>query len=156
MQKQTFRFWWSVPHHMPWSTLITVATSTHLSKSVSTDLRIQMGCKIGICNKTSTPKNTFIMTPSLEGWPTKAKEELSHYEIILALQGTNAVCQVFQYQMSKVKWQCQFQCQVFQVSGVLTIPTYLLCGPFLWRVSTASRLQSHYQETVYFSPLSLQ
>ena len=116
MQKQTFRFWWSVPHHMPWSTLITVATSTHLSKSVSTDLTIQMGCKIGKCNKTSTPRNTFIMTPSLEGWPTKAKEELSCYEVILTLQGTNAVCQVFQYQMSNgnvnfnVKY---FRCQEF-------------------------------------------
>ena len=77
-----------------------------------------MGCKIGKCNKTSTPENTFIMTPSLEGWPTKAKEELSHYEVILALQGTNAVCQVFQYQMSNVKCQMAMSISMSSISGV--------------------------------------
>ena len=32
-----------------------------------------MGCEAGQC-KTSTPKGIFIVTPSLKGWPTKAKE----------------------------------------------------------------------------------
>ena len=32
-----------------------------------------MECKAGQC-KTSTPKGIFIVTPLLEGWPTKAKE----------------------------------------------------------------------------------
>ena len=33
-----------------------------------------MGCEAGQCNKTSTPQGILIATPSLEGWPTKAKE----------------------------------------------------------------------------------
>ena len=36
-----------------------------------------MGCKAGQCAgqcKTSTLQGIFIMAPSLEGWPTKAKE----------------------------------------------------------------------------------
>ena len=32
-----------------------------------------MGCGAGRC-KTSTPLGIFIVTPSIEGWPTKAKE----------------------------------------------------------------------------------
>ena len=32
-----------------------------------------MGCEAGGCNKTSTPYAIFIVTPSLEEWPTKAK-----------------------------------------------------------------------------------
>ena len=32
-----------------------------------------MRCKVGQYNKTSTPYSTFIVTPSLEGWPPKAK-----------------------------------------------------------------------------------
>ena len=32
-----------------------------------------MGCEPGGC-KTSTSKDIFIMTPSLEEWPTKARE----------------------------------------------------------------------------------
>ena len=31
-------------------------------------------CKVSQCNKTTTPKGIFIVTPSLEGWSTKAKE----------------------------------------------------------------------------------
>ena len=31
-----------------------------------------MGCEAGQC-KTSNPEDIFIVTPSLEGWPTKAK-----------------------------------------------------------------------------------
>ena len=33
------------------------------------------------------------MTPSLEGWPTKAKEAASPHEVRLALLDTNAVFQ---------------------------------------------------------------
>ena len=40
-----------------------------------------MGCEAGRCNKTSTPKGIFIMIPSLEGWPTKAKEAPSPHEV---------------------------------------------------------------------------
>ena len=40
-----------------------------------------MGCKACLCNKTSTPKGIFIMIPSLEGWPTKAKEAPSPHEV---------------------------------------------------------------------------
>ena len=33
-----------------------------------------MGCKPGRWNKTSTLQGIFVVMPSLEGWPTKAKE----------------------------------------------------------------------------------
>ena len=42
-----------------------------------------MGCKAGRCNKTSTPQSIFIVTPSLEGWPTKAKKATSPHEVRL-------------------------------------------------------------------------
>ena len=48
-----------------------------------------MGCKAGRCNKTSTPQG--IVTPSLEGWPTKAKEAPSAHEVRLTLLDTNPV-----------------------------------------------------------------
>ena len=38
-----------------------------------------MGCEAGQC-KTSTPQGIFIVTPALEGWPTKAKEAPSLHE----------------------------------------------------------------------------
>ena len=41
-----------------------------------------MGCEAGRC-KTSTPKDIFIVTPSLEGWPRKAKDALSPHEVRL-------------------------------------------------------------------------
>ena len=50
-----------------------------------------MGCEAGQCSKTSTPQDIFIMTPSLEGWPTKAKEAPSLHEARLALLETNPV-----------------------------------------------------------------
>ena len=43
--------------------------------------------------KRSTPLGIFIMTPSLEGWPTKAKEAPSPHEIRLTLLDTNPVFQ---------------------------------------------------------------
>ena len=56
---------------------------------VSTDLTIKsdsvlmnpirMGCEAGLGSKT----RSRIMTPSLEGWPTKAKERLSPHEVKL-------------------------------------------------------------------------
>ena len=51
-----------------------------------------MGCEAGEC-KTSTPQGIFIVTPSLEGCPTKAKETPSPHEVRLALLDTNPVLQ---------------------------------------------------------------
>ena len=51
-----------------------------------------MGCEAGPC-KTSTPLGIFIVTPSIEGWPTKAKETPSPHEVTLALLDTNPVFQ---------------------------------------------------------------
>ena len=51
-----------------------------------------MGCEAGRC-KTSTPEGIFIVTPSLEGLPTKAKEAPSPHEVRLALLDTNPVFQ---------------------------------------------------------------
>ena len=50
------------------------------------------GCKAGWC-KTSTPWGIFIVTPSLEGWPTKIKETLSPHEVRLAPLDTKPVFQ---------------------------------------------------------------
>ena len=51
-----------------------------------------MGCEAGRC-KTSTPEGIFIVTPSLEGWPTNAKEAPSPHEVRLASLDTNPVFQ---------------------------------------------------------------
>ena len=51
-----------------------------------------MGCEAGRC-KASTPQGIFIVTPSLEGWPTKAKEAPSPHEVRLAPLDTNPVFQ---------------------------------------------------------------
>ena len=51
-----------------------------------------MEWKAGRC-KTSTPSGIFIVIPSLEGWPTKAKEAPSPHEVRLALRETNPVFQ---------------------------------------------------------------
>ena len=42
-----------------------------------------MGCKAGRCNETSTPEGIFIVTPSLEGWPTKVKETTPSHKVKL-------------------------------------------------------------------------
>ena len=49
-----------------------------------------MRCEAGRC-KTSTPYGIFIVTPSLEGSPTKAKEAPSPHEVRLAPLDTNPV-----------------------------------------------------------------
>ena len=49
-----------------------------------------MECKAGRC-KTSTPYGIFIVIPSLEMWPTKAKEAPYPHEVRLALLDTNPV-----------------------------------------------------------------
>ena len=46
-----------------------------------------MGGEAGRRNKTSTPEGIFIMIPSLEGWPTKAKEGPSPHEVRLTPLG---------------------------------------------------------------------
>ena len=51
-----------------------------------------MECKTGHCNKTSTLQGIFIMIPSPEGWPTKAKEAPPH-EVRVTLLDTNPVFQ---------------------------------------------------------------
>ena len=43
-----------------------------------------MRCEAGRC-KTSTPSDIFIVTPSLDGLPTKAKDAPSPQEVRLAL-----------------------------------------------------------------------
>ena len=50
-----------------------------------------MGCEAGRCNKISTPEGIFIVTPSLEGWPTKAKEAPSPHEVRVTSLNTNPV-----------------------------------------------------------------
>ena len=52
-----------------------------------------MGFKTGQCNKASTPQGIFIMKPSLEGWPTGAKEAPSPHEVRLTLLDINPVFQ---------------------------------------------------------------
>ena len=47
-----------------------------------------MGCEDGRC-KTSTAQGIFIVTPSLEGWTTKAKEAPSPHEVRLTSLDTN-------------------------------------------------------------------
>ena len=49
-----------------------------------------MGCEAGRC-KTSTPYDIFIVIPSIEGWPTKAKETPSPHEVRLAPLDANPV-----------------------------------------------------------------
>ena len=51
-----------------------------------------MGCEAGRC-KTSTPQGIFIVTPSLEAWPTKTKEAPSLHEVRLVLLDTSPVFQ---------------------------------------------------------------
>ena len=51
-----------------------------------------MGCEAGRC-KTSTPKGIFIMTPSLEGRPTEAKEAPCPHQVRLNPLDTNPVFQ---------------------------------------------------------------
>ena len=48
-----------------------------------------MRCEAGRCSKKSTPKGIFTVTPSLERWPTKTREEPSPHEVRLALLDTN-------------------------------------------------------------------
>ena len=50
-----------------------------------------MGCEPGWCSKTSTLEGIFIVTPSLEGWPTKAKEAPSLHEVRLTPLDINPV-----------------------------------------------------------------
>ena len=51
-----------------------------------------MGCEAGRC-KTSTPYSIFIVIPSLEGWPNKAKEAPSPREVRMSPLDTNPVFQ---------------------------------------------------------------
>ena len=50
-----------------------------------------MVCKAGQYNKTSPPLGHFIATPSLEGWPTIAKEAPFPHEVGLTLLDSNPV-----------------------------------------------------------------
>ena len=61
-----------------------------------------MGCEADRC-KTSTPQGIFIVTPSLEGWPTYAKEAPSPHKIRLATLDTNPV---FQYLWVNLEYFC--------------------------------------------------
>ena len=44
------------------------------------------------------------MTPSLKGWPTKAKEASSPHEVRLALLDTNPVFQCLRIELDKMSW----------------------------------------------------
>ena len=50
-----------------------------------------MGYEAGRYSKTSTPKEIFIVTPSLERWPTKANDSPSPHQVRLAPLDTNPV-----------------------------------------------------------------
>ena len=50
-----------------------------------------MGCKTGRLNKTFPPQGIFIVTPSLERWPTKAREATSLHELRLTPLDTHPV-----------------------------------------------------------------
>ena len=102
------------------STLITATTNVHLPKPVSTDLTIKSdlvftnpigkdGCEAGRCNKTSTPYGIFIVIPSLEGWPTKAKEALSPHEVRLTPLDTNPVFQCLEENTSETTLRNYFE-----------------------------------------------
>ena len=60
-------------------------------------------CKASRYNKTSIPQGIFIMIPSLEGWPTKAKEAPSPHEVKLILLDTNPVFQCLGEVKIKIK-----------------------------------------------------
>ena len=47
----------------------------------------------GRCNESSIPYGNFIVTTSLEGWETNAKEVPSHHEVKLAPLDTNPLLQ---------------------------------------------------------------
>ena len=59
-----------------------------------------MGCEAGRC-KTSTPSGIFIVIPSLERWPSKAKEAPSPHEVRLAPLDTNPVFQSLREKCAK-------------------------------------------------------
>ena len=63
-----------------------------------------MGSRAGRC-KISTPYGIFIVTPSLEEWPTKAKEAPSPHEVSLAPLDSNPVFQCFGENFQKYKVQ---------------------------------------------------
>ena len=51
-----------------------------------------MGCEAGRC-KPSTPQGIFIVIPSLEAWPTKAKGAPSPRELRMSPLDTNPIFQ---------------------------------------------------------------
>ena len=61
------------------------------------------------------------MTPSLEGWPTTAKEAPSSHEVRLAPLDTNPVCQSLQW----------FQCYLADCVAMVFMQWYLAdCVPY--------------------------
>ena len=60
-----------------------------------------MACKAGQF-KTSTPYGIFIVTQSLEGWPTKDKEAPSPLEVRLTLLDTNPAFQYLGWKVTKI------------------------------------------------------
>ena len=81
-----------------------------------------MGCEAGQC-KTSTPEGIFIVRPSIEGWPTKAKEAPSPHEIRLALLDTNPVfqnlgsrlCHIISHIRSHIILTLQYQIAIYTI-----------------------------------------
>ena len=60
-----------------------------------------MGCEAGRC-KTSTPQGIFIVTPSLEGWSTKATEAPSPHEVRLTPLDTKS--EIGKSEIGKIFW----------------------------------------------------
>ena len=85
-----------------------------------------MGCQAGQC-KTPTSLD-ILVTSSLEGWPTKAKETLSPHEVRLTLLDTNTV-----FQCLRVK-SPQIILQIAEVNPFQTnVPfQYFLKPPVNW------------------------
>ena len=73
-----------------------------------------MECEASRC-KTSTPSGLFIVTPSLEEWPTKAKEGHFPHRVRLAMLDTNPVFQCLGEILKILKFQIskRFICSVF-------------------------------------------
>ena len=96
-----------------------------------------MGCEAGRCNKTSTPKGIFIVIPSLEGWPTKAKEAPSPHEVRLTPLDTNPV---FQYLGDNLAMSTSNR--VERKNYVVKGKTFLCLG--FWNLTPSGKWFSYY------------
>ena len=93
----------------PW---VSLNWSNNERDSVLSNPIRKMWCQAGRRSKTSIPEGIFIVTPSLESWPTKAKEPPSPHELrpLTPLDTTPVFqCHVFcQLQMGQTDRQIRF------------------------------------------------